>query len=191
MNHTLAIVIAILAVAIILFVIWAELRRRRRVSLQARFGPEYERTVREIGSNRAESVLLDREKRVEKFNIRDLTVEERERFVTAWRTVQSRFVDAPQDAVREADLLVDRLMRMRGYPMSAFDQRAADISVDHPLVVDNYRAAHQIALRHRRGQATTEDLRNALIYYRSLFDELLQVTHAHPVTPAHRTREVA
>src|ERR1700751_2930763 len=99
MNHTLAIVIAVLAVAIILFVVWVELRRRRRASLQSRFGPEYERTVREIGPNRANTVLLEREKRVEKFHIRDLKVEERERFITAWRKVQSQFVDAPQQAV--------------------------------------------------------------------------------------------
>ena len=98
--------------------------------------------------------------------------------------VQSHFVDDPQAAVGEADLLVDRLMQARGYPTSDFDQRAADISVSHPGVVDNYRAAHQIALRHQQGQASTEDLRNAVIYYRSLFDELLQKGLAH-------TKEVA
>lgn len=185
MSHTVAIVLAILVIAAILPVVWLELRKRRTASLQARFGPEYERTVREIGPNRAENVLIEREKRVEKFPIRDLKVDERERFITAWRKVQSRFVDTPRESVREADLLVDRLMRARGYPMSDFEQRAADISVDHPRVVDNYRAAHQIALRHRVGQATTEDLRNALICYRSLFDELLQTKHVHP------TQEVA
>lgn len=124
-------------------------------------------------------------KRVEKFPIRELAVDERERFVTEWRVVQSRFVDDPKGAVREADELVSRLMQARGYPMSDFEQRAADISVDHPRVVDNYRAAHMIALRHRKGEATTEDLRSAIIYYRSLFDELLQTK------PAGEKREVA
>jgi hypothetical protein len=118
--------------------------------------------------------LLEREKRVKEFPIRELKADERERFVTEWRIVQSRFVDDPQGAVAEADLLVDGLMQARGYPTTDFEQRAADISVTHPRVVDNYRAAHQIAVRHREGQASTEDLRNAIIYYRSLFDDLLQ-----------------
>jgi len=113
--------------------------------------------------------------------MRNLTAEERERFVTEWRLVQARFVDDPKGAVTDADDLVARLMQSRGYPMSDFEQRAADISVDHPRVVDNYRAAHQIALRQRQGQATTEDLRNAIIYYRSLFDELLQTGNRREV----------
>jgi hypothetical protein len=111
---------------------------------------------------------------VEKFSIRPLGAAERERFISEWRSVQSRFVDDPKGAVTEADKLVIRVMQARGYPMSDFEQRAADISVDHPQVVDNYRAAHEIALRHRRGESTTEDLRNAMLYYRSLFEDLLQ-----------------
>ena len=163
--------IAVIVVAVIV-IAWSVLRKRRTEALQHRFGPEYNRALRDKG-DRAEAELLQRQKRVEKFPIRELSAAERERFVTDWRVVQSRFVDDPQGAVRDADQLVVRLMQTRGYPMSDFEQRAADISVDHPRVVDNYRAAHEIALRHERGQATTEDLRNAIIYYRSLFDELL------------------
>jgi FtsZ-interacting cell division protein ZipA len=176
-------VIVVAAILLIAIVVWIATRKRRTDALRRRFGLEYDRTVREHGT-RAESVLADREKRVEKFRIRELAVDERERFVTDWRLVQSRFVDDPKGAVSDADSLVTRLMQARGYPMSDFEQRAADISVDHPRVVDNYRAAHEIALRHRRGEATTEDLRNAIIYYRSLFDELLQTRVAE-------TREVA
>jgi len=167
-------IIIVVAIAVLVVVAFVAMRRQRTAALQRRFGPEYERTVREHGPARAETVLLQREKRVEKLQLRELSAEERERLVTEWRTVQSRFVDDPKGAVNDADALVTQLMQARGYPMSDFEQRAADISVDHPRVVDNYRAAHEIALRHRRGEATTEDLRNALIYYRSLSDELLQ-----------------
>ena len=178
------VVVVVVALAALLAIAWVLVRKQRTIKLRKRFGPEYDRAVSESGPQRAESVLLEREKRVQKFSMRELSAEERERFLTDWRMVQSHFVDDPQAAVGEADLLVDRLMQARGYPTSDFDQRAADISVAHPGVVDNYRAAHQIALRHQQGQASTEDLRNALIYYRSLFDELLQKGLAH-------TKEVA
>ncbi len=178
------IVVVVIALAALLAIAWVLVRKQRTVNLRKRFGPEYDRAVSESGPQRAESVLLEREKRVQKFSMRELSAEERERFLTEWRMVQSQFVDDPQAAVGEADLLVDRLMQARGYPTSDFEQRAADISVSHPRVVDNYRAAHQIALRHQQGQASTEDLRNALIYYRSLFDELLQRGLVH-------TKEVA
>jgi hypothetical protein len=173
MDPKLLVLIAV-AFLVVLGIAWMLVRRQRTINLQKRFGPEYDRAVRESGPQRAESVLLEREKRVREFSMRELTAEEREGFLTEWRIVQSRFVDDPQSAVSDADLLVDRLMQTRGYPMTNFEQRAADISVSHPRVVDNYRAAHQIAVRHRQGQASTEDLRNAMIYYRSLFDELLQ-----------------
>jgi hypothetical protein len=124
---------------------------------------------------RAEAKLVDREKRVEKLKIRDLDPTERERFSDQWNSVQSRFLDYPKGAVTEADELVSSLMQTRGYPVTDFDQRAADISVDHPRVVDNYRSAHEIALRLRKGEASTEDLRTAMIHYRSLFEELVQV----------------
>jgi len=176
------IVIAIIAV---LLVVWAVVRQRRTANLKTRYGPEYDRVLHEVGPRKAEAALLEREKRVEKFHIRALPPEDRERFITEWRTVQSRFVDDPQGAVGQADNLVDRVMLARGYPMSDFEQRAADLSVGYPHIVSNYRAAHQIALRHQQGQATTEDLRQAMIYYRSLFDDLLE-----PV-PAGPRREVA
>jgi len=168
------VVVAVIAIVVVLAIAWFVMRKRRSEALQKRFGPEYERTVRQQGPSRAEAALAEREKRVKTFAIRELAVDEREHFVTEWRVVQSRFVDDPKGAVGDADTLVSRVMQARGYPMSDFEQRAADISVDHPRVVDNYRAAHEIALRHRKGEASTEDLRNAIIYYRSLFDELLQ-----------------
>jgi len=175
-------VVALIVIAVIavLLIIWAVLRQRRTADLRKKYGPEYERIMRESGPRKAEATLLEREKRVEKFHIRALPPDERERFVTDWRNVQSRFVDDPKGAVQQADQLVDRVMRVRGYPMSDFEQRAADISVTHPQVVSNYRAAHQIALRHQQGQATTEDLRQAMIYYRSLFDDLLEPAPAGP-----------
>lgn len=167
----LAIILAAIVVVVIL-AIWA--MSRRRAALRERFGPEYDRAVRERGSERAaQSVLAEREKRVQKFNMRDLDPAERERFSDRWHAVQSRFVDDPKGAVIEADDTVQLLMATRGYPMSDFDQRAADLSVDHPRVVENYRLAHNISLRHRRGEASTEDLRQAMIHYRSLFEELL------------------
>lgn len=173
MDPKMIIIAVVVAIAIIALG-YVISRKRRTEELRSRFGPEYDRTVRDHGPNRAESVLLERKERVEKFPIRELGAAERERFVTEWRAVQARFVDDPQGSVSAADTLVTQLMEARGYPMSNFEQRAADISVDHPRVVDNYRATHEIALRHRRGDATTEDLRKAIVYYRSLFDELLQ-----------------
>jgi len=168
-----AVVILIVAV---LAVMYLRKRRSTTADLRQRFGPEYERAVREHGSERkGEAKLADREKRVEKFTIRDLDPSERERFVERWGSVQSRFVDSPKGAVAEADDLVSSLMKTRGYPVSDFDQRAADISVDHPRVVENYRSAHEIALRVGKDEATTEDLRAAMIHYRSLFEELVQV----------------
>jgi len=133
--------------------------------------------VQKHGSS-AEAKLLDREKRVEKLNIRELEPAERERFLERWKSVQSHFVDSPKEAVTEADDLVSSVMQSRGYPVSDFEQRAADISVDHPRVTENYRAAHAIELRLRKGEANTEDLRTAMIHYRSLFEELVQM----PVT---------
>lgn len=170
-----AIVVAFAVIA------WLYVRRRRTTTaeLRERFGPEYERAVREHGSERrAEAQLADREKRVEKLKIRDLDPTERERFSGQWHSLQSRFVDDPKGAVTEADALVSALMQARGYPVADFNQRAADISVDHPQVVANYRSAHQIALRLGKGEASTEDLRTATIHYRSLFEELAQVPGA-------------
>ncbi len=172
------IVLAVAVVLIIAVSAWLYLRKRRSTTagLRQRFGPEYERAVREHGSERkAEAKLTDREKRIEKLNIRDLNPMERERFSEQWKSVQSHFVDSPKGAVTEGDDLVSSLMKTRGYPTSDFDQRANDISVDHPQVVENYRSAHEIAMRVGKDQATTEDLRTAMIHYRSLFEELVQV----------------
>ena len=166
------------AVVIIAVLAWLYVRKRRSTTqdLRQKFGPEYDRAVLKHGSERkAQSKLEDREKRVEKLNIRDLDPTEHERFSKRWEAVQSRFVDSPKGAVAEADDLVSSVMKARGYPVSDFDQRAADISVDHPRVVENYRSAHEIALRVGKDQATTEEFRTAMIHYRSLFEELVQV----------------
>lgn len=171
------IMLAGVVILVIAVVAWMYVRKRRSTTagLRQKFGPEYDRAVLVHGSERqAEAKLADREKRIEKLNIRDLDPMEHERFLKRWESVQSRFVDSPKGAVTEADDLVSSLMKTRGYPVSDFDQRAADISVDHPRVVENYRSAHEIALRVGKDAATTEDLRTAMIHYRSLFEELVQ-----------------
>jgi len=172
---------AVVIVLVIIVAVALYLRKRRNTTagLKNRFGPEYDRAVKQHGSERkAEAKLADRETRVDLLKIRDLDLAERERYLAQWQAVQSRFVDYPKGAVTEADELVSSLMQTRGYPVADFDQRAADISVDHPRVVENYRSAHNIALRLGRGEASTEELRTAMIHYRSLFDELVQVQTA-------------
>jgi hypothetical protein len=172
------IVLAAVVIVVIVVLAWLYVRKRRSTTadLKRKFGPEYELAVKQHGSERkAEAKLADRESRIEKLNIRELEPMERERFSKHWDSVQSRFVDSPKGAVAEADDLVSSLMKTRGYPVSDFDQRAADMSVDHPRVVENYRSAHEIALRVGKNGATTEDLRTAMIHYRSLFEELVQV----------------
>lgn len=173
MDLKIILVIAAIAIAAAIVIAWYTSRKQRTETLHRRFGPEYERAVREVGPSHAEAALLEREERMKKISLRELSADERERFAAQWRTVQARFVDVPEDAVAAADRLVDRVMLARGYPVTDFEQRAADISVDHPRVVDNYRAAHVIARRQRRGQASTEDLRKAVLYYRTLFEDLL------------------
>jgi hypothetical protein len=179
LMDTNLIVLAALAVLIIAVLALLYVRKRKSKSttaeLRKKFGPEYDHAVLVHGAGRkAESKLEDREKRVEKLNIRDLDPMEHERFSKRWEAVQSRFVDSPKGAVTEADDLVSSAMKARGYPVSDFEQRAADISVDHPRVVENYRSAHEIALRVGKDAATTEDLRTAMIHYHSLFEELVQ-----------------
>ena len=167
--------VVILVIAVLAW-LYAQKRRSTTAGLRQKFGPEYERAVQKHGSERkAEAKLANRQDRVEKLSIRDLDPLERERFSTQWESVQSRFVDSPRGAVAEADDLVSSLMKTRGYPVSDFDQRADDISVDHPRVVENYRSAHHIALQVGTNGASTEDLRTAMIHYRSLFEELVQV----------------
>ena len=168
------ILIVVVVVLVLAVAAWVFMQRRRTDQLRKRYGPEYDRLVRERGDRRrAEATLEQREKRVEQLAIRALPPEERARFAEAWRSDQARFVDDPTRAVVEADRLVADLMMARGYPIGDFEQRAADISVDHPRVVENYRIAHEIALRQERGEAGTEDLRRAMVHYRALFDELL------------------
>ena len=150
-------------------------RKRRTERLRAQFGnAEYARAVQEGGNRRhAEAGPERRTQRVEKFHVRPLAAGDRARFVESWRGVQARFVDGPAGAVTEADQLLSDVMATRGYPVSNFEQQVADISVDHPLALENYRTAHEIALRQTRGQATTEDLRQAMVHYRTLFEELV------------------
>ncbi|MGA2717544.1 MAG: hypothetical protein ABSF78_01150 [Candidatus Acidiferrales bacterium] len=171
---TTQIIIAIALVVVAGIAIWLFVRKRRTERLRAKFGgPEYARAVNEGGGRRqAEAGLDKRADRVESLHIRPLGPEDRARFVESWRRVQARFVDSPGGAVTEADQLLGDVMSTRGYPVSDFEQRAADISVDYPLVLENYRSAHEIVLRRTRGQASTEELRQAMIHYRTLFDQL-------------------
>jgi hypothetical protein len=170
------IIIAVVAALVIIGAIaaaWA--RKRRTARLQERFGPEYERTVAEQDKrSKAEQELAERERKREQLDIVPLSAEARAKYSDSWRTVQTRFVDDPAGTVGDADRLVTDVMRERGYPIDDFEQRAADISVDHPEVVENYRTAHTIYVRHGRGDANTEDLRQAFVHYRALFEELLE-----------------
>jgi hypothetical protein len=174
MNMTMTMMLLIAASLISVGVILWLLQRQRSLRLRERFGPEYERTRAEIGDvRRTEAVLAAREKRVEKFHIRALTPAETAHFSEVWGHVQTLFVDDPKGAITEADHLVNEVMTARGYPTVDFVQRTADVSVNHPMVVDHYRAARAIAVRNDAGGATTEDLRQAVIHYRALFDELV------------------
>lgn len=165
-----AVVIVLLVIAGLLL-IW---RRRRTQHLKERFGPEYDHAIDATGKrSKAEAELAQREKRVQKLDIRPLEPGERQQFVDRWSEAQARFVDDPARAVAFADALVAEVMKTRGYPVTDFDQRAGDISVDHPRVVEHYRAGHDIALRQERGEASTEQLRQAMIHYRALFEELV------------------
>ena len=176
MDPRLLAAIAVVVLLIVVAVLYARKRQKTSAGLRDRFGPEYARAVKQHGSERkAEARLADRETRVDLLKIRDLDSTERERYLAQWQTVQSRFVDFPKGAVTEADELVSSLMQTRGYPVADFDQRAADISVDHPRVVENFRSAHAVAIRVGKGEDSTEELRTAMIHYRSLFDELVQV----------------
>ena len=173
------VIAAAVVVAIVLLAMWAANRKKRTSQLQEGFGPEYDRTVEERGSRRkAESELTDREKRREELDIRPLAPGARDRFADRWRTVQERFVDDPNGAVGDAHKLVIEVMRERGYPTDDFEQRAADVSVDHPHVVENYRSAYAISRRAENGDADTEEQRRALVHYRALFDELLEAEPA-------------
>jgi len=179
---TTSLIILIGVILIAALAAWGFLLQRRSSRLRSRFGPEYESAMQEYGDrSRAERALERRAERAENYHIRSLSKEEQQRFNEEWRRTQARFVDDPPLAVREADHLVCEAMRLRGYPMADFDRRAEDLSVDHPGVIRTYRAAHAIALTEQEGRATTEDLRKAMVYYRELFDELLE-THPAGMT---------
>jgi hypothetical protein len=170
------IIAAIFLAGAIAVIVWLVIQRQRSVRLKQRFGPEYDQAVSEFGSRtKAEAELTTREKRVARLNLVSLTPADAERFTQTWSALQGRFVDNPKGVVAEADHLVRELMAKRGYPMGDFELRAADISVDHPGVVATYRAAQAIAIRDERGEADTEELRKAVVHYRTLFDELLGV----------------
>jgi hypothetical protein len=178
MNTTTLIIIgSVIVIAIVAFAAMSFLRKRRSEKLRTKFGgAEYDRAVEKGDSRRqAEAGLEKRTVRVESLHIRLLGPGDRARFVESWSKVQARFVDSPGGAVTEADQLLGDVMSTRGYPVSDFEQRAADISVDYPLVLENYRSAHGIAVRQTSGKASTEELRQAMIHFRTLFDELVGV----------------
>jgi hypothetical protein len=171
---TNTLIIIVLVIVVIALAAMLVMNKRKSQHLQTHFGPEYERALKETGDKRkAEAELLEREKRVHKLDIKPLQAADRQRFTSDWTRIQADFVDDPIDAMNQADLLLQDVMRTRGYPVENFEQVAADVSVDHPSVVQNFRSGHDIAVRHRRGEADTEDLRQGMIHYRGLFDELV------------------
>jgi hypothetical protein len=186
MDYARLIVIGVIVIAVVALLVWALIKKTRSKRLRREFGPEYRRVVEELGDvRRAELELEARRRRVRRLVIRPLGPSDAERFADAWRTAQARFVDEPSVAIADADHLVRDLMNARGYPVADFEQRVADISVDHPRVVDHYRVAQRIAGANKDRQASTEDLRQAMVHYRALFDDLLEVDEAQP-----RQREV-
>ncbi|MEP7133871.1 MAG: hypothetical protein ABI904_02955 [Chloroflexota bacterium] len=177
MNTTYS-VIAVVLVLVVVGLILAQVfsKRNRSARLRDQFGPEYDHAVQTLGNEqKAQSVLEERQKHVEALNIHPLTASEGERYLANWAEVQSKFVDEPGQAIIDADRLIMEVMHMRAYPVSDFDQRAADLSVTHPDFVSNYRAAREVAVKNELQQANTEDLRQAMLYYRSLFEELLEI----------------
>jgi hypothetical protein len=165
------VLVAVAVIIVVALVVWQALRARRTRTLQGRFGPEYDRTVdRADGRREAEADLAARAKRRDELDIRPLPTASRDRYVEEWQHVQARFVDDPRGAVQEADTLIQSVLRERGYPVDDFDQRAADLSVDHPQVVENYRNGHRLST------GDTEEQRQAMVHYRALFDELVEDT---------------
>jgi hypothetical protein len=176
------VMIVVAAVVLVAIVVWRALAAKKTRTLQGRFGPEYDRTLESAESRRdAEADLKARADRRDELDIRPLAPGARERYLVEWQRVQARFVDDPDGAVRESDMLIQQVMSDRGYPMDDFDQRAADISVDHPDVVENYREGHRLTRAAATGDGTTEDLRQAMVHYRALFDDLLEESSDSPL----------
>lgn len=182
------VLIAIGIVAVLLLAAWQVVSQRRTRRLRGQFGPEYERTVSAADSKRdAEAELAAREERRQQFELRPLSVEERARYSDEWQTVQAQFVDDPAGAVVRADSLIQTVMADRGYPVDDFEQRSADLSVDHPRVVENYRTGHRLFEKTAAGQGSTEDLRQAMRAYKALFAELVDDDRADPAADQPRT----
>jgi hypothetical protein len=183
-----AVAIVLLIVIAIVYAVMQRANKKRTAELRRRFGPEYDLALREYGSRRkAEAQLFDRLDRVKGMKVRPLTLEERDRFVAEWDSVQARFIDHPRSAVTEADEIVNSLLQTRGYPTGTFEKRAADISVHHSHVVEPYRRANAITVRAGKNEATTEELRSAIILYRALFEELMQTKSEVPAADISRT----
>jgi len=184
-NTTVVIIVAFFASAVLVAIgaaIWLAMRQRRTEDLRSKFGPEYNRMARAEGdAARAEGLLREREKRVNKLDIKPLTTEQRNEFADEWERVQAEFVDDPTAAVVQADALVQVVMKVRGYPVVDFEQRVADVSVDHPAVAQNYRLAHDIAARNQREDVAMEKLREAMLHYRALFADLLHDGGLQPI----------
>jgi hypothetical protein len=190
MQSNITAIIVIAAVVVAALVIWAALKRRRTNTLRNRFGDEYDRTVEELGKPaKAEAALQERQERVAKLDIRPLTPQERGDFSREWREVKAVFVDSPVEAVHHADRLLATIMKTRGYPMADFDRRYEDLTVDHGEVARHYRDGHEITLRHERGQASTEDMRQAMIHFEALFDDLVNEVTDDTEKREIRTRE--
>ncbi|HWD66657.1 MAG TPA: hypothetical protein VG227_01735 [Caulobacteraceae bacterium] len=174
MTTTEFIIIVLVVALVLLAAVWAVGRRKRTERLRGKFGPEYGRAVEERGGPaKAEEALHQREKRVEHYDLKPLSPGDRRDFGQEWERLQAMFVDSPKDATTRADALIGHVMSTRGYPEGPFDQRLEDLSVEHAEAVQGYRAAHEVALRRASGEATTEDMRQAMIGYRRLLDELL------------------
>jgi hypothetical protein len=171
----IVVALAVMAFSIVVFAIARHNGRMRRAQLQDRFGPEYDRTVESLGSrSRADNELVQRAKRVDHFRFRDLSSADRSRFGAEWNRIQLQFVDDPAVAVTAANELINEVMRARGYPVEHYEQRVADLSVEHPTVVEHYRAAHELSRSVHNGTVDTENLRQAVVHYRILFADLLQ-----------------
>jgi hypothetical protein len=186
------VLIAVGAVVLLAVVLWQAAARKRTTRLQKQFGPEYDRTVDSADDRRlAEAELQAREERRQRLDVRPLSQAARQRYTETWRVTQAQFVDDPRAAVAGADSLIQSVMAERGYPVEDFEQRAADVSVDHPRVVENYREGHRLAQASAAGDDSTENLRRAMVHYRALFDELVEADADEPTAGERAARDGA